>query len=294
MTLKKAVVEEEEIPVLIRNVPKPVVAEFIKLDQKNARNLVHSRLRDVSGKNAVFEGVDFSYAVIERGYFHNAKFHKCKFIGTRFTDCNFRSSQFSECKFKYCEINGTRIPTHEILKNLPDEPNIRRELLQTLRKNSISIGDVSSTRTFVLSEIDAKKEHLRRAWQGEDSYYGKKYSGFIKKLKIGTQRALLGLDSFLWGHGERLWKMPFSILVLLAFSATLATFFSISNSADPTLLSLWDSFANFFIYYTSLFLDVSTNVNTVKIVWLEWIISLCRYVAFGVLVAGLFRWFSHR
>lgn len=272
----------------------PIVINSIDIEKDDTNSYKHAIMTDVRGKNGIFENVDFSYCVMQRGYFHKAVFRNCKFIGSRIIDSNFRSAEFFGCNFNYADFTGTRIDTDEILKNLPDEPNIRRELLQILRKNAISMGDVSSGRKFVLAEIAAKKEHLRRAWNQEEKYYREKYPGNWNRFVIGVRRFGLALDSFLWGHGEKLWKMLISISVLLFISALYSTYKFGVNAEDPTFSSVYGFFFRAFIYYTNLFLDVQGDQKIPVVLGLDWIVVLSRYLALGVLIAGLFRWLSHR
>lgn len=273
---------------------KPLRLEAVNLGKLEGKDFRHAILTDVSGKNAVFENADFSYAVFTRAYFHKAKFINCSFVGARFTECNFRSAEVGACDFRYADFTSTRIDTAEILKNLPDEPNISRELLQILRKNALSMGDVSSSRTFVLSELSAKKEHLRRAWRQDGKYYKSHYNGFWKRAHVGLSRVGLALDSFLWGHGERLWKMTFSIGALLVLAAGASMITQALAQPDPTISSLAGDFVRALTYYANLFLDIEFQRQVPRIIWLEWVIVLARYLAFGVLISGLFRWLSHR
>jgi hypothetical protein len=273
---------------------KPIRLENVKLTGVAKQNYQHAFLTDISGKGEAYEGVDFSYSVITRGYFHQARFHDCKFAGARFTDCNFRNAIFKDCDFRYADFSGTRIETDEILRSLPSEPNIRRELLQILRKNSLSLGDVASSRRFVIAEIDAKREHLRRAWRLDEGYYRKKYTGFRKQVFIGLKRLGFWLDSFLWGHGERLWKLPIAVAVFLFLAASVSTVFWISMQVEPTLSSSADEFARYFWYYLNLFLDVPYNTPSTQWFWVDAMTILARYLTFGILIAGLFRWLSHR
>lgn len=279
-------------PVVVKEF-MPTQLRFQNLTGDPTVNFQHAHLTDVGGKEIVFTAVDFSYSVITRAYFHKAKFENCKFTGARFTDCNFRGATFSNCDFRYADFNGTRVGTKEILRSLPDEPNLRRELLQILRKNALSMGDVHSARAFVLAEIDAKREHLRLAWRAEGRYYGK-YASLRERANVLFQRIALALDSFLWGHGERLWKMAISVSALLVFSAILSLIFTTDSLGSLTISSALSIFANALNYYMSLFLDVQTTAHVKSIVWLDWAIVISRYVAFGVLIAGLFRWLSHR
>lgn len=273
---------------------KPAQMEYVKLTGPGPKTFQHAFLKDVSGKGEEFEDIDFSYCIFTRGYFHQAKFRGCKFTGARFTDCNFRSASFTDCDFRYADFTGTRIETTEILKSLPDEPNIRRELLQILRKNALSLGDVGSSRRFVIAEIAAKRDHLRRAWRRDEKYYRNKYSGFWTHLGVGLKRVGFWADSFFWGHGERLWKIAISASVLLVLAAAVSTVLWARVQTDPTISSVGEEFVRYLTYYFALFLDVPYPRPLSQWFWMDAGIILARYIAFGVLVAGLFRWLSHR
>lgn len=273
---------------------QPLRLVSVKLSNDGQIRYKHAILDDVSGKQVEFVGLDFSYCVFTRAYFHEAKFRDCKFVGARFTDCNFRNADIIRCDFRYADFTGTRIDTKEILNNLPAEPNIKRELLQILRKNALSMGDVRSGRQFVLKEIAAEKEHLRRAWKQDEPYYKEKYGGFKKLFKVFVDRSLLWIDGFLWGHGEQLWRMLISVPLLILVCAAISTIRAESIIPDPTISSAVNVFRSEFSYYLNLFVDVQADHQTQRIIWLDWIIVLSRYLVFGVLISGLFRWFSHR
>src|SRR3546814_13073740 len=91
----------------------------------------------------------FSYSVFTRAYFHETTFANCKFVGAQFIDCNFRNAKLRRTDFSYARFNGTTIPTDQIIQCLPSWPNVRRELLQMLRRNAASFGDYGSKKVFV-------------------------------------------------------------------------------------------------------------------------------------------------
>lgn len=272
----------------------PRIFQSQKLIHVKGSAFSHAQFIDVSGKKQVFEQVDFSYSIFTRGYFHQAEFRSCDFTGTRFVDCNFRNTVFEDCSFSYSDFTGCRIETDEILKNLPDRPNVRRELLQILRKNALSMGDVAAGRAFVIAELSAKKEHLRRAWKQDENYYKKKYGGFRKQSLVFIKRLGLWLDGFLWGHGEKLWNLPISALVILGIFSLISSAAWASPLADPSISQVTVMCKSYMIYYVSLFLDAPYRDSLPHIIVIDWIVVIFRYVSLGILVSGLFRWLSHR
>src|SRR4051794_39610805 len=99
----------------------------------------HRIFSDIDAKAVEFEDVDFSYSLITRGYFHKAKFRKCRFVGTRFSECNFRQASFTQCDFSYGVFDQTLIKFDQVEYSLPTFPNVRKDLLQLLRANAVSI-----------------------------------------------------------------------------------------------------------------------------------------------------------
>jgi hypothetical protein len=254
----------------------------------------HCHFTDVNGKDATFERYDFSYCIFIRAYFHNTTFVKCKFVGAHFIDCNFRNAQLRDCDFSYSNFNGTRVPTKQILRNLPSWPNVRRELLQILRRNAASVGDYGSEREFVLREIDSAKEHYRKAWKREDSYYNQKYRSNLRWLEAGLHLMALQIDGVVWGHGERLWRTIASLTVfLVALSFILAI--AGSPGADETTLSdFWDHLLVSLTYHVNLFLGIPDETGVKGMLFIDWLIVITRYLILGVLVAALYRRLSHR
>ncbi len=254
----------------------------------------HCHFTDVNGKGATFEGFDFSYCIFIRAYFHNATFSNCKFVGAHFVDCNFRNAQIRGCDFSYSSFNNTRITTNEIIRNLPSQPNVRRELLQILRRNATSVGDYRAEKIFVIREIDSEKEHYRLAWRRDDQYYQNKYGSNLKWLWAGFILLALKMDNFVWGHGERLWKTPIALTVLLLVLSAIAVAIRLPSADDVTLSEALSVFWAAFSYHVNLLLGLSDGsaINGIPII--DWIIVLTRLVAIGVIVAALYRRLSHR
>ena len=126
-----------------------------------ATNFPNSHLLEMDGADLTFEHCDFSYSVIERSYFRNAKFIRCNFIGAKFIDSNFRSVLFDRCDFRYVSVNRTILPVQQVLKSLPEWPNVRRELLQQLRANCVSLGETSLLNVLIEKELEAERDHWR-------------------------------------------------------------------------------------------------------------------------------------
>jgi hypothetical protein len=253
----------------------------------------HFHLTDVGAKGTHLKKVDFAYTVITRGYFHNAIFEECSFVGAHLIDCNFRQATLINCDFRYAHISGTRITTEQVLRNLPDEPNIRSELLQILRTNAQELGDTKSARAYILQELAARREHWRRAWRPNGNYYRKKYGGLRNQTLVLLRYIGLSLDSLLWGHGEKVWKIVIPISALIVFAAIISTIAGSSGTTD-TVAEVTGRFCDALIYHVSGFLEVASDSQVPTPLWLHWLIAIGRFLTFGVVVSVLFRRLSHR
>jgi len=256
-----------------------------------SRDLTNANCEDISGKKVRFERVNFSFSVFTRAYFNGAPFVECRFTGCRFYSCNFRGAEFSQCDFKYSFFDQTIIPTKEIIANAPEWPNVRRELMQILRANAISVGDIESQMASVREEMKARRDHLRRARERSEDYYRKKYSGFYNWCIVRWQSLWLWMDRNLLGYGEHIGRAVFGSAVLLVIIAIIQflTSFDSSQSFTEVSLYLWSTVQYIFF----LLLDVpDTEVRDP--VFLAIIVILLRYFLIGLLVSALFRKLSHR
>lgn len=270
------------------------VYELCDISKATNTNFRHAHFQYVSGKGAFFREVDFSYAVMTDCYFHNAKFFNCNFTGARMYRCNFRGAEFELCDFRYIDANETRISTSQVLNNMPDYPNIGREVAQVMRRNATSLGDAEASRRFVLYELDQRKEHIRRALRGEGNYYKTKYGSFKSKLLLRLSRAFLMLDSLVWGHGEKVWRLVLSSFILVALASLVPTYQWWGQNAGSAIGALWGEYKVAFVHYLNFFLSIENSAKFPRYWGVELTLAIARIVFLGMLISVLFRWLSHR
>lgn len=172
------------------------------VDDVQSEKFVSHWFTNIDAKGIKFQDCDFSFTKFNDCYFREAKFVNCKFIGVQFDNCNMKTAEFSDCKFDYARFNRTWIPYDQVLNNLPDFPNTRRDLMREHRVNSESVGDSNSVKIYIIEELEAERLHWEMAKQGKTPYYKGHYSGFKKQISVYWKSFLLNCDWFLWGHGE--------------------------------------------------------------------------------------------
>lgn len=253
--------------------------------------MTNGLFEDVAGDDAAFENVDFSYSRFVRGYFHGATFVNCRFVGCRFEACNFRGATFSQCDFKYANFDETIIPIKEIIVSAPEWPNVRRGLMQILRANAESLGDMESARAFAREEMKARREHLRRARDQQEEYYIRKYGGWFSQLKIRWESLLLWLDRNLLGYGEHIGRAVAGACFLLVVVAVVQCVATIDANTSIGA-ELWN-FLDALRYVAYLLLDMPQTVARQPQI-IAVVVVILRYFLIGLLVAALFRALSHR
>jgi len=272
------------------NIGTHIVRQKLSRSRHEGKDFRNIRIDDLNAANAEFISCDFSYCIFERAYFHSAKFENCKFTGSRFYDCNFRAANLYLCDLRYATFHRTIVEAKELLATLPQEPNLRRDILQNLRANAVEVGDFRSQRLYVLEEVKAKSDHLSRALWISESYYKRKYGTISARAKAGLELLGLRLSGFVWGHGERAWRILFSGIVWLAI-LSVANFWSV---LPRTGWEATGSGSEIFRYCLDMFLDSSPNPTFKGFYAVDYALIAMRYVYIGLFISVLFKGISHR
>ena len=158
-----------------------------------------------------------------------------------------------------------------------------------MRRNAASVGDYRSEKAFVIREIDSEKEHYRRAWRRDEPYYKNKYHPRFRWVVAGLALLALKIDSFVWGHGERLWKAPIALTGLIAVFSAILTADGLPSIAEATLLDALNYFSKTFVYHINLFLGLPDGTGFKGVLVMDWIVVITRFLTIGVIVAALYR-----
>jgi Pentapeptide repeats (9 copies) len=261
-------------------------------------NFLHYTFEDFGARQVQFNNCNFSYSIFTRAYFYGAEFDNCKFIGTRFTDCNFKSARFSQCDFSYSSFRGTTIPSKEVMCNVPTEPNVRRELMQALRANAISLVNDEDAKFFIRQEMRAAELHNQKAREAREGYYAPKYGWATNRwnwMRVRIEYIWLWIQRFGWGYGEYPWRLLRSIaLLLLALAILLAM--KTGQTITGFIETLLPSVKRILSVFLAIPLPSTQNqIDEGFVIWLLLsLTAVLRYVALGLFVTMLFRRLSKR
>jgi len=183
-----------------------------------------------------FVRVDFRYTTFDACYLRKCTFDSCDFTGARFVNTNLHGSGFTGCKFGYVTFEKTIVDSDILDMCCPPFENLKARFARTLRMNYQSLGDASSANKAILVELEATEVHLHKAWQSNESYYRQKYQHRARAFVSWSWFTVL---DFVWGNGERPWKLVRTVaLLLLLMGVGDALFFR-----DAGLMSsYWEAF----------------------------------------------------
>jgi len=253
----------------------------------NGASFQHQQFIDFSANGKTLINCDFSYCVFQRVYFKKVKFINCNFTGAKFFDSNLREAEFETCKFHYSLFKFTIVNSIQVLKNLPEWPNAKVLLLQNHKVNANSLGDVKASKRFLLEEIDANKEHWRRAIAKKETYYSTKYPGFRNWFIARYNYYKLVVDNIIWGHGEAPWKIILNLLVVLLI-VSLFFSFSVSTNFATFTIAVWENFKASLKVFLSIQQHLITSNTSIAI------IVLARYLSLGLYIRIMFNKYSWR
>lgn len=256
-------------------------------DNLTDANFQHQQFIDFSSNGKTLTNCDFSYCVFQRVYFKKVKFICCNFTGAKFFDSNLREAEFENCKFHYSLFKYTIVNPIEVLRNLPEWPNAKVLLMQNHKVNANSLGDIKASKRFLLEEIDANKEHWRRAMAKKETYYSNKYAGFENWFKTRYNYYKLILDNLIWGHGETPWKIVVNLFILLLIISV-----SLSFSTDSSVINFFNNIYENFKGAVKVFLAIPQRIifDSTPLA----IIILARYLSLGLYIRIMFNKYSWR
>jgi len=247
------------------------------IDQSFERN----ELNRVYAVDLTFNKISFKQAIINKCYFRNCIFKNCDFTGCQVTTTNMQGSDFIGCTFNYATFRETYIGIDPLSHNLPGWENLKLSLAKGLRMNYASIGDWDGVNFAIRVELNATKEHLRKAAFSRESYYRKKkeYNGIGRVIYI-CKFLYFFLMELLWGNGEKPLRMFVSVPVILVVFTCI-----VSVVIEKSFIEI--------LKETILFFLIGGESSILGNIMLA-MLSVFRYMVIGLFVSSLVRRLSRR
>jgi hypothetical protein len=169
-------------------------------------------------KGRRFTKIDFKYSIFDACYLRDCAFDSCDFTGCRFIATNLSGSSFAGCKFDYAVFEKTSVDSDLLDIGCPGHENLKMRFARSLRMNYQQLGDARSANKAIVVELQAMGVYLNKAWQSNESYYRKKYSG-LKRLQAFLDWGRFKILDWVWGNGESPLKLLRTAALFLIFMA---------------------------------------------------------------------------
>jgi len=157
-------------------------------------NLRWAVFRDVGFKNARFVGCNFSQATLAECYLRRAQFEKCDLVNAHFDSCDFSQAAITESRidfasFKNCEVGLENI---RFRSDASDQAMVR--VCRSLKLNAMSMGNFADA---------GQLTYLEKTYERRALYHHGAWAHWLGSL----------LQDFLWGYGEKPWRLALVMLV---------------------------------------------------------------------------------
>lgn len=275
---------------------KKICIEYEEDDELyiNKIRIFKSKFSNAGLKKAKFEDCSIKNSEFDSCYLRYAFFNNCDLTGSSFFNCDLSNVKFNSCNIRYVTFSNCKLNLDEVLGCLPQETNLRIQLLKEIRLNQLSIGDNKGADEILIRILDAEKELLMERVKCNTSYH-KEREDFISRVRALWKYILLNLNDLIWGYGLRISRL-FRVAITIIFIFSLVIYFLseskyISTSIKGNIsekLSYWNSlyisYTNFLTLGYGNYIPNSTMTKCIFVVE-----NTLGYVFLGFLISGVYR-----
>jgi hypothetical protein len=178
--------------------------EETQIDKAYLRNvnLRWAIFRDVGFKNARFVGCNLSQATFNECYLRRAQFEKCDLVNSHFDSCDFSQAVIAESRIDFAGFENCQIGLDNIRFRGDSSAQAMVRVCRSLKLNAMSTGNFADAGHLTYLE----KTHERRALYGRGEWA--RWAGSL-------------LQNWLWGYGERPWRLALFMLFNVVVFGTL-------------------------------------------------------------------------
>ncbi len=184
------------------------VPKNVEDEQDSLKFKVFVRL---NAKEITFRNVCFLHCIFDNCYLNNCVFDSCDFTGCKFIGSNFRKTSFKGCKYDFATFERCQIDDDILISEAPIEENLKRHFARSLRINYQQVGNAKAANDAIKIELNATSEYLYKSWSSKQTYYKKKYPGFLNSSIQFLKWIEFRVLDIIWGNGESILKLVRSI-----------------------------------------------------------------------------------
>jgi uncharacterized protein YjbI with pentapeptide repeats len=175
-------------------------------------NLRWSTNRDVGFKDAKFVDCNLSQAGFSECYFRRAVFQKCDMINAKFDSSDFSNARIDASRIDFATFRNCEITLRNIRFRDDANPQVLARVCRNLKLNAMSMGHFDDASDLAYLEKSYERRVLfNQAFAQKADRVGKR----LKAIAFWLDAVIL---NWLWGYGERPWRL------MLAMVATIVAF----------------------------------------------------------------------
>lgn len=219
--------------------PIPAANDTLFINQRfdnqplDGAKFAHCTFANISFKGADLRSCVFSACVFEGCYFRETKIRDCHFPATRFIDCEFVRPKISGGGFAFSRFVRS-VPPYDFFElNLPQEPNLCRDLTNNLANEAGQLGMEKDARRYRLRSIEEAELTLSRGWRWKDEYAATHFRTEVERARAWLQLMASRLNGLIWGHGERIRRLLGSLAIVAGLVGPLLLFLARDHLHAP-------------------------------------------------------------
>ena len=174
-------------------------------------NLRWATIRDVGFKSARLIGCNLSQANFAECYFRRAAFRDCDIVNAKFSASDFSNGRFEGCRLDFSTFTGCELRLGDIAFRKDAPPHALARVCRNLKLNAMSMGHFADAGELAYAERNYERQVLRQRALAPDI-------GPLARLRLLAFWLDAVLFNWIWGYGERPWRLTLSMIAaILAF-----------------------------------------------------------------------------
>jgi hypothetical protein len=177
-------------------------------------NLRWATFRDVGFKGARFLECNLSQANFAECYFRRAAFEACDIVNARFSACDFSNGRIDHCRLDFSTFATCELQLRDIVFRDDAPPQTLARVCRNLKLNAMSLGHFGDASELAYAERNYEREVLRQRALAP----GVAPLARLRALALWSDAVLF---NWIWGYGERPWRLTIAMLAMILGFGTL-------------------------------------------------------------------------
>ena len=176
-------------------------------------NLRWSTIRDVGFKGAKLAECNLSQVNFADCYFRRALFQKCDIVNSKFDSCDFSSARIEDSRLDFSTFRGCEISLKDIGFRADSAPAVLVRICRSLKLNAASMGHFADA-----SELAYLEKTYERRDLYNQAFKARQPAHRLKSIAFWLDSVLF---NWLWGYGEKPWRLALGMVIAIYGFGTL-------------------------------------------------------------------------